>query len=303
MDLSTLYTPTSALRLPVLLNRIQPLHMLMTAQESTSQEERRGPSEEQAPPLRASWSGTLSLGLVNIPVKAIPLIRDRSIHFRMIHKNCETPISYKKFCDRGEEVPDSEIVFGYELSRGEYVLLEKEEIDHAKPESSDVVKLDSFIDFFEVDPHYFERTYLLIPDRANEAYALLREVMKKRGKGAVGKVTMFSREKILLVHFYRGALVATILRYEDEVLDPGIAPQIAGLSAPGKAELQLAGEIVEKLTAPFNLSNYSDQYRERLEEMIRAKQKGETITIVKKKREAPARNLMEALRKTAESLE
>jgi DNA end-binding protein Ku len=275
----------------------------MTAQESSSKGEKRETNEDQGPPLRASWSGTLSLGLVNVPVKAIPLIRDRSIHFRMIHEKCETPISFKKVCEQGEEVMDREIVYGYEISRGEYVLLQKEEIDQVKPESSHVVKLDSFIDFYEVDPHFFEKTYLLIPDRSEEAYALLREVMKKRAKGAVGKITMYSREKIVLVHFYQGALVATILRYQDEILDPGIAPQLAGLPTPSEEELRLAGEIVEKLTAPFDLSRYSDLYRERLEEVIRAKQKGEKVTIFKKTREAPARNLMEALRKTAKSLE
>ena len=275
----------------------------MTAQESSSKGEEREPYEDQGPPLRASWSGTLSLGLVNVPVKTIPLIRDRSIHFRMIHEKCETPISFKKVCEQGEEVMDKEIVYGYEISRGEYILLQKEEIDQVKPESSHVVKLDSFIDFYEVDPHFFEKTYLLIPNRSEEAYALLREVMKKRGKGAVGKITMYSREKIVLVHFYRGALVATILRYQDEILDPGIAPQLAGLPTPSEEELRLAGEIVEKLTAPFDLSRYSDRYREHLEEMIRAKQKGEKVTIFKKTREAPARNLMEALRKTAKSLE
>jgi DNA end-binding protein Ku len=265
------------------------------------------PSEEEveeqiAPPLRASWSGVISLGLVNVPVKAISLIRDRSIHFRMIHEECETPISYKKFCEKGKEVTDSEIVYGYELTRGEYVLLKKEEIDEAKPESGSVIRLDSFIDFLEVDPHYFEKTYLLVPDRSEESYSLLRDTMKMKGKAAIGMVTMFSRERIVLIHHYHNAVVATTMHYEDEVLDPGVAPQIARLSSPGKEELALAGEIVEKLTAPFNLGKYHDHYRERLEQLIIARQKGEKIKIAPAKPKAEAKNLMEALRKTAESL-
>jgi DNA end-binding protein Ku len=261
------------------------------------------PEEKTAPPLRASWSGVISLGLVNIPIKAIPLIRDQSIHFRMIHEECETPISYKKFCEKGEEVPDSEIVYGYELTRGEYVLLKKQEIDEAKPESSSVIRLDSFIDFLEVDPHYFEKTYLLVPDRSEEPYSLLRETMKKEGKAAIGMVTMFSRERIVLIHHYHNAVVATTMHYEDELVDPGVASQIAQLPAPTKEELILAAEIVERLTAPFDLGKYHDHYRERLEQLITAKQKGEKIRIAPKKPKAEAKNLMEALRKTAESLE
>jgi DNA end-binding protein Ku len=259
--------------------------------------------EQTAPPFRASWSGTLSLGLVNIPVKAIPLVRDRSIHFRMIHEKCRTPISYKKLCEKGEEVLDSEIIFGFEVTRGEYVLLNKEEINEAKPESSSVIRLDSFIDFLEVDPHYFERTYLLVPDRSEEPYALLREIMKKKKRAAIGLVTMFSRERIVLVHHYHNAVVATTMRYEDEVLDPGISHQIAQLPTPNENELKLAGEIVERLTAPFDLARYHDHYRERLEQLISARQKGEKVRITKRKPVAEAKDLMEALRKTAESLE
>ncbi|MDD1678063.1 MAG: Ku protein [Methanomicrobiales archaeon] len=259
--------------------------------------------EQTAPPLRASWSGVVSLGLVNVSVKAIPLIRDKAIHFRMIHEKCETPISYKKYCEKGDEVPDSEIVFGYELTRGEYVLLRKEEIDEVKPESSSVIRLDSFIDFLEVDPHYFEKTYLLVPDRSEEPYSLLRDTMKQKGKAAIGMVTMFSRERIVLIHHYHNAMVATTMHFEDEVLDPDIAPQIAQLPTSNKEELTLAGEIVERLTAPFNLGKYHDHYRERLEQLITAKQRGEKVKIAPKKPKAEAKNLMEALRKTAESLE
>ncbi|MDD1672850.1 MAG: Ku protein [Methanomicrobiales archaeon] len=258
--------------------------------------------EEIAPPLRASWSGTISLGLVNIPVKAIPLIRDRSIHFRMIHEKCETPISFKKFCEQGDEVPDTEIIFGYELTRGEYVLLKKDEIEAVKPESGKVIRLDSFIDFLEVDPHYFEKTYLLVPDRSDESYSLLREIMKKREKAAIGMVTMFSRERVVLIHYYHNAVVATTMRFEDEVLDPGTAPALARVAAPGEEELKLAGDIVQKLSAPFTLGKYHDHYREQLEELIMAKQKGETIQIAQKKPKGEAKSLMEALRKTAESL-
>jgi DNA end-binding protein Ku len=127
--------------------------------------------------------------------------------------------------------------------------------------------------------------------------------MKKKGKAAIGMVTMFSRERTVLIHHYHNAVVATTMHYMDELLDPGMAPQITQLPRPTEEELTLAGEIVERLTAPFDLGKYHDHYRERLEQLIKAKQTGEKIRIAPKKPRAEARNLMEALRKTAESLE
>ncbi|MDH7592977.1 MAG: hypothetical protein QHG99_01295 [Methanomicrobiales archaeon] len=190
--------------------------MIQSSSSLMVAEERRGEGEtdlgESPPPPRAAWSGTLSLGLINIPVKAMPLMRDRTIRFRMIHEKCGTPISFRKFCGEGIEVPDGEIVFGYEISKGEYVTLKKGELEEVKPESSRVVRLDSFIDSDEVDPHYFERTYILVPAGYPDAYVLLREVMRREGKGAIGRITMHSREGVVLVHHYRNALVATTLR-------------------------------------------------------------------------------------------
>ncbi len=253
--------------------------------------------------LQPVWSGNLSLGLVNVPVKALPLTQDRQIHFRMIHRTCDTPIHYQKVCEEGHEVPDGEISFGYELAGGEHVLLEKEEIRDARPRSSEEIRLDSFISVFEVDAHYFEKTYLLVPEGSEAAYALLRRVMQRSGKAAIGKVTLHSRERVVLVHHYRNAIVATTLRYHDELLDPSDAPMLEGLPEPGDEEIDLAQRIVEKLSAPFDLSAYEDSYRTRLEALIRAKIEGKAIILKEEGREVTAKSLMEALRETALSLE
>ncbi|MDG6257393.1 MAG: Ku protein [Methanomicrobiaceae archaeon] len=253
--------------------------------------------------LHPVWSGRLSLGLVNIPVKALPLVQDRRIRFRMMHRTCETPIHYKKVCEEGHGVPDEEVVFGYELPGGEHVLLEREELRNARPRSSQEISLDAFISVFEVDAHYFEKTYVLIPDGSEAAYALLRRVMQRAGKAAVGKATLHSRERVVLIHHYRNAIVATTLRYHDELLDPTDAPALEGLPEPDDEEIELAHQIVEKLSAPFDLAAYEDRYGARLEALIRARAGGRPLVLEEESREVSAKTLMEALRETALSLE
>jgi DNA end-binding protein Ku len=122
--------------------------------------------EESIEPIlgHPTWSGSISMGLVNIPVRAIPISIERKISFRMLHQKCKTPISYKLFCEEGDEVPKSEIAFGHKLEGHDYLVFDKKEIDAAKPVSSKLIELDKFIEFFQVDPHYFERSFLLIPN-------------------------------------------------------------------------------------------------------------------------------------------
>jgi DNA end-binding protein Ku len=240
--------------------------------------------------------------LVNIPVRAIPITIEKKIGFRMLHGRCNTPISYKKFCGEGDEVPQSEIVYGYKLERGKYLVFDKKEIASAKPESSKLIDLDRFVNFFQADPHYFERTYLLVPDGSEMAYALLRKTLEKTGKAAIGKMTLSSKERIVLIHFYRNAIVATLLRYQDEVLDPSNRPEIMELPEPGEKELALAKDIVDRLTGELDLNLYYDRYRERMEALISSKLKGEVLHLDKKASRPPAKSLMEALRETAKSL-
>ncbi len=262
------------------------------------------PKEEpsEGVPTRSIWSGNLRIGLVNIPVKAVSITRDKRISFRMLHRSCKTPISYKRFCQEGDEVSLSDIVYGYPLGRNKYIVLEKKEIDSAKPASRNVIELDRFVNFFQVDPHYFDRTYLLLPDRSEEAYSLLRSVMDKTGKAAIGRITIHSRERAVLVHYYRKAIVATTLRYPDEVLDPEAIEALNELPEPGEKELELAKEIVKGLTGDLDFAAYKDEYRQRIEALVRSKMEGITVAPEKKKSRPAAKNLMEALRMTAESM-
>ncbi len=264
--------------------------------------EERHEEKAQAAPPRAMWSGSLRMGLVNIPVNAISITKDTHIRLRMVHRSCKTPISFKRFCQEGEEVPLKDIVYGYPLDKKNYVILEKKEINAAKPESKDTIDLDRFVNFFQIDPHYFEKTYLLMPNRSEEAYALLREIMEKTGKAAIGRMTLSTREHIVLVHYYQGAIVATILRYSDELVDPQTFEQLKNLPKPDEQELKLAEEIVDGLSGELNMSAYKDEYNERIQDLVRSKMGNKVAAVGKKKEKPAAKSLMEALRITAESL-
>ena len=266
-------------------------------------EEIKTPSGEGISPARAIWSGSLSMGLVNIPVKAVPITRDHHIGFRMLHERCRTPIHYKKYCEENEEVSQDEIVYGYKLQKGKYLVFAQNEIEAVKPESSDVIELDRFVNFFQADPHYFDKTYLLIPDGSENAYSLLREVMEKTGKAAIGKMTIASKEHLVLIHYYQNAVVATLMKYADELLNPTKRSELKDLPKSNEKELAIAKEIVDKLSGDLDLSQYHDEYKERIEDLVKTKLGGEVVHIEKKKGKPAPKSLMEALRKTAESLE
>jgi len=269
--------------------------------EAVREPEKKGESARAVSP-RGVWSGSLSMGLVNIPVRAIPITVEKRPGFKMLHKSCSTPIHYKKYCEKGDEVPDNEVVYGYKLERNKYVVFDKKEIAGARPESSSTIDLDMFVDFFAADPHYFEKTYLLIPDGSEAAYSLLRKAMEKTGRAAIGRMTMKSKERIVLIHYYKNAIVASTIRYPDEIMDPSNMPEINNLPEPDDKELALAEGIMNSLAGDLDLGGYHDRYRERIEAMVKSKIKGETVKLEKKTRKPAPKDLMEALRATAESL-
>jgi DNA end-binding protein Ku len=201
-------------------------------EEATQQEE-----SIESIPGHPTWSGSISIGLVNIPVRTIPLTIDKKVSFRMLHQKCKTPISYKIFCQEGDEVSKSEIAYGYRLKGHEYLVFDKKEIDSAKPESSKVIDLDKFVNFFSVDPHYFERTWLLIPNNAEKPYALLRKTLDQTAMAAIGKMTMSTKESAILIHYYRDAVVATALRDPDEMRDLFHIPELENLPEPDEEDL------------------------------------------------------------------
>jgi DNA end-binding protein Ku len=252
---------------------------------------------------RAFWSGSIAIGLINVPVKLHAMIYDRGVTFHFLHKTDNMPLRYEKVCTKdGKIVPWAEVVKGYEVSKNQFVIFDKQELDAAKPESDRRIRIDKFVDYFSVDPIYFYSTYALMPDKSNDAYNLLLQALEKMNKAAAGRITMRTKEYPALVHAYKGALVLTTMRYSYDVVDPGTFEELKELKPPEKAELDLAKKIITDLSGEFDLTEYKDTYRQKVDDVIKKKLKGETITVEKAPKEE-IKGLMAALQETLKQLE
>ena len=254
-------------------------------------------------PRRPMWTGSITIGLVNLPVKLYPMIYDRGISFRFLHKLDGQPLKYQKVCTKDEKViPWEEVVKGYEVTKKEYVIFDKEELDAVKPESDKRIRIDKFVDYFSIDPIYFSTSYILMPDKSNEAYSLLLTALQKKGKAGAGRITIRTKEYPAIVHAYKDSLVLTTLKYAYDVADPHGFEELKELNEPEKTELDLAVKIIADLSGEFDITEYKDRYRQKVEELIQKKVKGETI-IVEKPAEEEVKGLMVALRETLKQLE
>ena len=256
-----------------------------------------------AVPRRPIWTGNLTIGLVNVPVKMYSMIYDRGVSFRFLHKNDGHPLKYQKVCTKDQQViPWDEVAKGYEISKNVYLIFSKEELEAVKPESDKRIRLDKFVDYFAVDPIYFDRSYVLMPDKSAEAYSLLLTAFEKKGKAGVGRITLRTKEYPALVHAYKGAIVLTTLRYAYDVVEPQGFEDLKKLKAPEKAELDLAVKIVTDLSGEFDITAYEDRYKQKVEELIKKKLKGQKV-IVEQPVEEEVKGLMVSLRETLKQLE
>jgi DNA end-binding protein Ku len=259
--------------------------------------------EEQAPPGRSFWSGTISIGLVNVPVKLYTMIRDQSYSFHFLRKRDGCPLRYQRVCTYDNEVVEwGDVSRGYEVQKGEFVTFTKEELDAIRPESDRRIKVDKFVQYLGVDPLYFQSSYILGPDKSGDAYGLLYSALEKKGLAGIGRYTMRTKEYSVLIHAYKGALILTTLRYTNEVIDPGTVKDIKELKQPGKKELELAFKILDNLTGEFNITEYKDTYRENVEKLIKQKLKGETIKVEKPEKREEVKELMVALEETLQQM-
>jgi DNA end-binding protein Ku len=258
--------------------------------------------EQVRVPKRPIWSGSITIGLVNVPVKLYGMIFDKSVTFKFLHKTDGSPLKYQKVCVKEDKVvPWEDVVKGYEISRDEYVVFSKEELKAARPESDQRIRIDKFVDYLSVDPIYFEKSYVMAPDKSNDAYSLLFTALQKMGKAAVGRITLRTKEYPVLVHAYSGALVLTTLRYAYEVADPKNLEELKGLKEPKKEELDLAKKIISDLSGEFDIADYKDTYVQKITDLVKKKMNGETITVEKPVKEE-AKELMIALQETLKQL-
>jgi DNA end-binding protein Ku len=254
-------------------------------------------------PRKSIWSGSITIGLVNVPVKLFSMVYDKGVAFHFLHKVDGQPLKYVKMCPKDDKiVPWNEVIRGYEVSKNEYVTLENKELDAAKPESDNRIRISRFVDYFSVDPVYFDTTYALMPNKNKEAYALLLRALEKKNKAGAGRITLRTKEYPALLHAYKGSLVLTTLRYAYDVVNPQDFEDIHNLKEPEKAELDMATKIISDLTGDFDINEFEDTYKKRVEELIAQKLKGEKIH-VEKPQEVEAKGLMTALRETIKQLE
>ncbi|PYF04316.1 non-homologous end joining protein Ku [Ureibacillus chungkukjangi] len=247
------------------------------------------------------WKGSISFGLVNIPVKLHTATENKDIKLRQLHKECNSPINYQKVCPICEqEVKSEDIVKAYEYSKNKFVVLDDEELENLRKENEDkAVEIIEFVKLEEIDPIYFERSYFLAPDTGGgKAYALLREALSSSGKIGVAKITIRSKEQLAIVRVYDGTLIMETIHFPDEVRSSKEVPNIPSDEKITEKELDTALMLIDQLTAKFEPDKYRDDYRTALLELIEQKKNGElTVTVSEKESVIPSdmTDLMSAL--------
>lgn len=255
------------------------------------------------PSSRSIWSGRISIGLVNVPVKLYSMIKDQGFSFKYVRKEDACPLKYQRVCVYDNEVvPWSEVGKAIEVSKDEYVVFDKEELDALKPESSKKINIDKFVKLGQVDRILYDKSYILAPDKSEDSYNLLLKAFNEKGMAGVGKFTMRTREYPVVIYPYRDALILTTLRYSNEVVDPMAMEALQDLEEPSEEELQLAEKIIDNLSGEFDITEYHDTYTERVEELLEKKVKGETIKVEEPETEE-VKELMTALKETLSQMQ
>jgi len=232
---------------------------------------------------RSLWTGSLSFGLVTVPVTLHSAVRDRDLHFNQLHAPDGSQIETRRVCSHEDrEVPWGEIAKGYELEDGRWVLLSDEDLAAAAPRKSRTIDIERFVEEREIDPIYLHRPYLLVPsdEAAARAYALLGEAMSRSHKVAVGRFVMHAKEHLVSIGTRAKLLTLTTMRFHDEVRSSrDIAEGIDPAAVPTPEQIENAMAIVSELEVPFEPTRYKDEHRAHLEDVIRRKQKGRKITV------------------------
>jgi DNA end-binding protein Ku len=230
---------------------------------------------------RPVWSGSLSFGLVNVPVKAYTAVRDHDVHFNQLDKRSGARIRNRKVSEKsGREVDADQIQMGYEIRKGRYVTFDKDELDDLRPASTRVVEITDFVDLDDVDPIYYDRTYWLGPadDDAKQAYHLLLHAMEERQRVAIGTVVMRNKQYLSAIRPLDGALAMSTMRFADEVVPRADVDGVpTRRSKPEPKALKLALQIVDSLAADWKPEQYHDTFAEELRSRIEAKDKGKDV--------------------------
>jgi DNA end-binding protein Ku len=237
---------------------------------------------------RAIWSGAISFGLVNIPVKLYSAVSKKTVRFHQIDAESGQRIRQQRVNPAsGEEIPYEQIVKGYEISPDRYVTITPEELESLEPQKTRTIDIEEFVDLEQIDPIYYDHPYYLAPDKgAAKAYKLLLDAMQEADKVAIARVVIRSKENLVALRSYGGAITMETMLFPDEVTQPESIEELSAVDGDVKTtkrELDMAKQLIESLSGDFDPTGYRDEYRERVLDLIERKAAGETITI-----EAPA---------------
>ena len=254
---------------------------------------------------RAIWKGSISFGLVNIPIALYPATRREEFKFRLLRKSDLSPVSYKRVAEKdGKEVPWDQIVKGYEYEKGKYVVLKDEDFERVDLEATQTVDIQDFVDQEEIDPIFFYKPYYLEPQKGGDkAYALLRDALKDSNKIGIAKVVIKTRQYLAGVKPEDGVLVLELMHFADELADPGKL-HVPKKTEVGKREMNMAKSLIDSMSSKWNPEKYRDDYREALMEVIEEKVEdgGKEIEEKPKKARKPTKviDLVSVLQKSLE---
>lgn len=256
---------------------------------------------------RSMWKGTLTFGLVSVPVKLYTAVSERSVHFHQLHATDHARIVQKRYCSaEEEEVPYSEIVKGYEIAPGRHVVIEPEEFASLEPAFTRSIEIEDFVQMQEIDPILFDRPYYLVPNRGGaRPYKLLLQAMRDTDRVAIGRVVLRSRQQLVAIHPRDETLVMTTMNFGDEVVPTSELHELHEEHVElSDSELEIAHKLVDSIARPFDPANYRDTYREALLDLIDQKASGEQVSLEPPPRDQPleAPDLMSALEASIEQV-
>jgi DNA end-binding protein Ku len=249
---------------------------------------------------RAVWSGAISFGLVNVPVRMYGAVSPHDLHFHYVHTKDSSRIGYEKVCKQeGKPVPDKEIAKAFEYEKGEYVFMSDEDFEAAQTDGYKTIEIRDFVPYEDIDPIYFDKTYYLGPDEgADKVYALLRAAMEKSGLAAIAKYVFHDRQYLGCLRVREGVITLVRMRFADEIRPVDeIAPSGGRV---GKRELEMAAKLVDSFAGEFEPEKYRDTYRDTLCEIIEAKRKGAEVEIAEPEEPEETPDILSALRASLE---
>jgi DNA end-binding protein Ku len=251
--------------------------------------------------MRPIWKGAITFGLISIPVKLYGATEDKTVHFNLLHEKDGERVHNKRVCDKGHEVEWSDLVRGYEYSKGRYVVFTDEELEAAGVDSVKAVDIDTFVAYDEIDPMYFNKSYYVVPDSGGEkAYRLLAYALEETGQSAVGKITLREKEHLATLRLADGVFVLETMHWPDEIREAKF-DELRSRPKLSDSEKKMARSLVDQLSGQFKPDRFKDEYRTAIKKLAKKKIDGKEITVTEKE-EQPAGviDLMEALRQSVE---